>query len=181
MNFFGFVLLGFMASTHSFPSFDSILDQPTDRFSFAVISDTHIGESIDDYDFQENYSTKTLRAAVSFINNVSDALDIRFVLHTGDITSSAQEKQYRMARRIVDELRRPFIPVIGNHDIWTYDHEKEPTTPSGMCRYRSVDVTGDQLFREVFGDCYAHFRSQRAPVYNPDENVIILNMSSPPR
>jgi 3',5'-cyclic AMP phosphodiesterase CpdA len=56
------------------------------------------------------------RRAIAFINALSPLPDA--VIITGDITSSAWPTQWQKAKEILDTLRPPHWPVMGNHDIW---------------------------------------------------------------
>ena len=56
-----------------------------DEYSFAVLSDMHIGES--------SQQTQLAQEAVAAINKKVASLDIRFVVITGDISNSAQPQQ----------------------------------------------------------------------------------------
>lgn len=67
---------------------------------------------------------KRLERAVKFINTTK----AEFVVSIGDLTDSGILKQFWTAREICDRLKKPFIPLIGNHDLWPYrrrDGKKE--------------------------------------------------------
>lgn len=121
-------------------------------FSFAILTDTHIGEGeldhgtpgYDDAGGGESEITARVRAAVAKINAEAEAREIRFAMHLGDLTDSGERSEYELARAIADELAVPYFPLIGNHDMWPYHRTEdgfvEAPTPSG-----------DQVFDEVFG------------------------------
>lgn len=73
-------------------------------FSFAQISDTHVGS---------NTGAEDLRRAVRDINQ-NDS--IQFVILTGDITEFGADQEYVLAKRILDSLRKPLHVIPGNHD-----------------------------------------------------------------
>ena len=56
-----------------------------DDYSFAVLSDMHIGESA--------YQSQLAQEAVAAINKKVSTNDIRFVIITGDISNSALPEQ----------------------------------------------------------------------------------------
>lgn len=58
-----------------------------------------------------------------------------------------EHRQLLICKQIMDELTVPYIPMIGNHDIWVYNSTWEEPFP-----------TGDLFFGQVFMD---HMRSLR--------------------
>jgi len=81
-------------------------------FSFAIFADPQS-------------DTTKLQDAVTEINSrVNGGEDIRFVIVLGDIiqgekaTSQEYQTDFTTAKSILDTLVIPYIPVIGNHDIW---------------------------------------------------------------
>jgi 3',5'-cyclic AMP phosphodiesterase CpdA len=77
------------------------MNQNKNKFKFAFITDTH-----------------------TFYNELEDAIpsinaqkDIDFVLHGGDLTLSALNKEFIWFNEIMDDLDYPFLTVIGNHDF----------------------------------------------------------------
>lgn len=118
-------------------------------YSFVHLTDTHIGEGIADYGTEGyideppvgdvGYSAERLRKAVNWINKHADSLRIKFVIVSGDLTDSGERSEYRKAKEILDALKIPYIPMIGNHDMWPYTLAHEAPNPSG-----------DSLLNEVF-------------------------------
>ena len=105
--------------------------QIQEKWSFAIITDLHIGHYVDeDYGWeglteipgyeQEYFLTKRLREVVDWINNNHKKYNIKFVIVLGDISDSGEYSEFKKAREILDNLDIPYIPVIGNHDIWSY-------------------------------------------------------------
>ncbi|MBI5501825.1 MAG: metallophosphoesterase [Deltaproteobacteria bacterium] len=141
-------------------------------FSFAHITDLHIGDGTDDYgtpgwddrDGPEDDVTATLRFAVSKINFALDDYDIRFVMATGDFGDSGERSEEQKTKDILDQLNVPYFPLIGNHDMWPYSGSDEASGP-----------VGDAQFDEVFSSQFAALRTlfpslEKAPtpVYNPE-------------
>ncbi len=103
-------------------------------YSFAVIADPHIGEGYDDYGspgYEDSkpigdvgYAAKRLRCAVDWINNWNGYWmpgvphKIRFVAVLGDITDSGERSEFLKAKEILDALDIPWIPILGNHDVF---------------------------------------------------------------
>lgn len=122
-------------------------------YSFVHISDLHIGESITDYGtegyFDEppagdmGYSAERLRKAVNWINAHKDSLRIKFVIITGDLTDSGERSEFMKAKELLDELKIPYVPLIGNHDVHPYTVAEENATP-----------TGDSLINVVFKETF---------------------------
>ncbi|MBN2168840.1 MAG: metallophosphoesterase [Actinobacteria bacterium] len=133
------------------PSFNlnSSLPGTSRQFSFVHLADLHIGAHISDYGtkgFDDKAlpgdvgpAAENLRQIVNWINENSAVYDIRFVLITGDITDSAERSEFLKAKEILDELDIPYVPVLGNHDIWPYTKYSESRLP-----------VGDRYFNEVF-------------------------------
>ena len=104
--------------------FTTLYEPGTFRFSFATITDTHVGESVCGLiggtdvagfswpDAENPYWKFTNEAVVKQINEA----DVAFVIHKGDVSSDYKEEEFIEARRIFDRLQAPFYPVRGNHD-----------------------------------------------------------------
>ncbi len=125
------------------------------RYTFVHLSDIHIGEGIDDYGtvgFRDDtmpqgdvgYSAESLRNAVNWINSHIESEDIRFVVITGDITGSGERSEFEKAKEIFDELEVPYVPIIGNHDVWPYVRYE----------FEAEYAYGDSVMNEVFKDTY---------------------------
>lgn len=120
------------------------------QFSFAQITDLHIGEGFDDYGtagYEDSpppgdvgASAVALRNSVNWINANCDKRWIRFVIITGDITDSAEKSELLKAKEILDSLSVPYVPMLGNHDVWPYTASAGTQFP-----------IGDRYFSEVFG------------------------------
>ncbi|MFA5056089.1 MAG: PKD domain-containing protein [Dehalococcoidia bacterium] len=104
-------------------------------WSFAIITDLHVGESgnilsgvtnyggtgWDDGDTgEENNITNKLSLTVYEINQNIEQYKIKFVVILGDITDSAETSEILKAKSILSNLNVPWIPLIGNHDVWPY-------------------------------------------------------------
>lgn len=73
-------------------------------FTFALITDTHVGNPNNDED---------LYRTVSDINTLSD---VAFVIVSGDITEFGSEHELKTAKCLLDDLNVPFYVIPGNHD-----------------------------------------------------------------
>jgi len=124
-------------------------------FSFAILSDIHIGDAAG------QYVVDLAAAAVSKINSLALKYDIQFVFITGDLSNSAQPWQYQQVRQILDNLTVPYFPILGNHDVWNYNSTWEEETP-----------TGDAMFAHTFADRLSQvdFYNNQT-VWNPDEEI----------
>ena len=145
-------------------------------FSFAIITDTHIGEGYDDYGTEgfddgggdEYEITGRLREAVAKVNANIDLFDIRFVMSLGDFSDSAETSELVRSREIHDDLEVPYVPLIGNHDMWPY------VRGGGGEWVEAEGPTGDAVFDRVFASAYEAaavalpaFEKAETPVYNP--------------
>ncbi|MFH1437863.1 MAG: metallophosphoesterase [Pseudomonadota bacterium] len=146
-------------------------------FSLAIITDTHIGEGLDDYGTggfddeggEEHEKTEKLRAAVSNVNENIDLYDIRFVMSLGDFSDSAEMSELAKSKEIHDELDVPYFPVIGNHDMWPYSKNSEGEW------VEADGPIGDRYFHEVFASTFDALAEEfpslvksETPVYNPE-------------
>lgn len=125
------------------------------RFTFVHMSDTHIGEGEGDYGspgFEQDtmpegdvgYAAISLRRSVNWINNHAEDKGIKFVVITGDITDSGERSEFEKAKEILDDLVIPYVPIIGNHDIWPYvSYQNEAEYGYGT-----------SVMNEVFEDAY---------------------------
>jgi len=111
-------------------------------YEVAVISDLHIGESGDT-------ARDNLNAVVNRINEwASDAQhSLRFVVVTGDLTNTALPSQWEEVRAALDRLVVPYLPTLGNHDVWSYNGTWEEAHP-----------TGDRLFAQTFADVFVDWQ-----------------------
>ncbi|MBU2552935.1 MAG: metallophosphoesterase [Bacteroidetes bacterium] len=75
-------------------------EQPTDSFSFAVITDSH-------YYFTE---------LAAMVDHINQSESIQFVIFGGDIADQALLKEYEIFHEIMNQLNKPYFTVIGNHD-----------------------------------------------------------------
>ncbi len=73
---------------------------------------------------ETTFAIENNEMCISYINQMfnNPNYDIRFVVVTGDITTSSERSEWQRARKVFADLdRRSFIvPVMGNHDGWPY-------------------------------------------------------------
>jgi predicted MPP superfamily phosphohydrolase len=131
-------------------------------FSFAIITDIHVGRNFSDYgaegwadynlatgqaingdegDFN-NYVTDRLVATVDWLNANYKSRNIKFLVILGDIADSAEMSEFFRAKKILDNLEIPYIPLVGNHDIWS--NVKDPN----CWDIQSTD--GELYFERIF-------------------------------
>jgi len=135
-------------------------------FSFVLITDLHIGWGIPDYngegyndqeEGQDYYMTERLKMVVEWINDNYERENIKFVVIDGDISDTAEYSEFLKAREILNQLKIPYIPLIGNHDIWP-NTQKLTTDPDGLGgRWNTIkekrkegEPLGDEYFEKIF-------------------------------
>jgi len=143
---FGFSVLGFSASAQR-------------GFSFAHISDTHIGGAVT--------ATDDLRSTVRDIN--ADP-DLKFVILTGDITEFGADSELREAKAILDSLNKPWYIIPGNHDgNWS---------ESGANTFRTVfgsETTTFQYGGFLFAGTACGPNMRMGPGQVPHEDIVWLD------
>jgi len=158
---------------------DSADDTPpvveTCDFTFAILTDTHVGEGEldhgepgwDDGGGDGGEAAQTLAAAVQQVND--QAREIAFVVVLGDITDSAERSELEAAQQVLAELEVPWLPLLGNHDTWPYawnatdESWDEAEGPTG-------DVLFDEVFAPDFERAVTAFPSlvRAPPAWNPE-------------
>jgi len=104
-----------------------------DTLQFAVITDNH-------------HWYNDLNDAIEDINNNSN---ISFVLHGGDITDLGMQKEYEIFLTIMENLKIPYLTVIGNHDYLS---------------------NGEKIYQEMFGELNYSF------VFNSHKFILFDNI-----
>ncbi|MEM3788300.1 MAG: NosD domain-containing protein [Candidatus Bathyarchaeia archaeon] len=151
------------------------------EWSFAIITDIHIGWGYCDYGdsgyddanleaAQDYWLTSRLEKVVERIIQLKDAQNIKFVVVLGDIADTAEKSEFLKAREILNKLNDPngdgdtsdgipYIPIIGNHDIWPYtmqqgtdpDKRDEGYIAAAVSKVGyNPDSLGDRFFQKVF-------------------------------
>jgi predicted phosphodiesterase len=129
------------------------------QYTFAILSDIHIGES--------HASTTNTMAAVEKINSLITERNIKFVFITGDLTSSSYYTQWPAAKKILNQLNVPYLPIIGNHDIWPYNSTWEAPAPNGDVLF--AKTMADDLNNVTIGSSW--FYNTDGPVWDPTYGV----------
>lgn len=130
-------------------------------FSFAILTDTHVGEGVEDYgtagwDDDDDGSTTSgseapLAEAVATLNALAEGEDApAFAVVLGDLTDSGERSELMRARALLDDLALPWLPLLGNHDLWPYAYAAEEGAYA-----QAAGPTGDALMHEVFEDSFA--------------------------
>lgn len=129
------------------------------EFSFAHISDTHIGGAVTAAD--------DLRATVKDINANPD---LKFVILTGDITEFGADVELREAKAILDSLNKPWYIIPGNHDgNWS---------ESGANSFRTVfgaETTTFQYGGFLFAGTACGPNMRMGPGQVPHEDIVWLD------
>ena len=139
-----------------------------EKWSFAIITDLHIGYGIPDYGMEgwdddltrdpkldEYYLTERLRSVVNWINGNISKYNIKFVAVLGDVTDTAEKSEFLKVKGILDELDLPYFPIAGNHDVCPYIQRPGETYPLiDRIRYETEGEISREYFREVFNDTF---------------------------
>ncbi len=156
---------------------DTTAGPEPEAFAIAILTDTHVGEGFLDYgdpgfddaagNAQDHGPTERLAEAVAKVNAAVDEHGVRVVMALGDFTDSAERSELARAREILDGLDVPYVPLIGNHDMWPY------AWTDGESFVEAEGPTGDALFDEVFADHFAGLQDrlpgfEKAPTPSTD-------------
>ena len=147
-------------------------DTPKPDWSFAIITDLHIGFNRPDYDGEtwddsglgEDYDiTKYLENAVDKIISERGPYNIKFVVVLGDLADTAEKSEFLKARDILNLLNDPngdgdtsdgipYIPVIGDHDQWPYTQPRKNFDPHNRKDHATIAdyARGDKFFNDKF-------------------------------
>ena len=127
------------------------LNSGTERLRFIQISDPHVGGG--DYGTagyddlppvgDQGGGAQYLRTCVDWINDNYGYYGIEFVIVSGDMTHSAEWSEFSKAKEILDSLEIPYVPVLGNHDVWPYTDDDE-----------AEYGYGDEYFKDTFDDTF---------------------------
>jgi 3',5'-cyclic AMP phosphodiesterase CpdA len=127
---------------------------------FAHLTDTHIGEGAlqSDYGTKGFYDTLTgaetgypatrLSSAISWLNQHAGEKKIKFVIFSGDLTDSGEKSEFLHFKKIADALSIPYVPLIGNHDVWSYNFFGNEDT----------HARGDSLMNEIFRPTFENLK-----------------------
>lgn len=74
------------------------------RFSFALVTDTHIGGEGADEDLQRT------------VHDINSIDSLAFAIISGDVTEFGSDDELRKAKEILDRLKKPWYIIPGNHD-----------------------------------------------------------------
>lgn len=145
------------AQTNSMPEYDLNKNYPGSqyKFSFVQLSDIHIGEGFGDYGTSGYFNdtipvvdtsdpANDLRAAIRWINENKMNKNLKFVVISGDLTGSAEKSEFQMCKNLLNTLEIPYVPIIGNHDIWPYVRYQD----------EAPYACGDSVMNEIFDDVY---------------------------
>jgi len=145
-------------------------------WSFAIITDLHVGYGIPDFGtdgwddtltgnpaLDDYYLTKRLEAVVNWINNHIDDYNIKFVAVLGDITDTAEKSEYNKAKEILDKLDVPYFPIIGNHDVCPYI-QQAGDGPDDRIGYGEQGGISRKHFRNIFTNDFFETQAKKLEV-----------------
>jgi len=119
-------------------------------YSFAIFADPHV-----------TTNAAKLKEAVSKVNTAYP--NVKFVIVLGDLiqgeeaTAADYTTQFNNAKTALDGLTVPYIPIIGNHDVWCNLSGGNITLQDGTTTIPVYTDTTypEAIFDQVFGPVYA--------------------------
>jgi parallel beta-helix repeat protein len=161
---------------------------PPKSWSFVIISDLHIGQPDLDYggstwDDASSVgndiisSVINLKKVIEQINSNKDKYNIKFAVVTGDFSDSAELSELKKAKEILNSLdpEIPWIPVIGNHDVWPYygSNPRPVDREAYMAPVPFENQFGtDEYFYEIFNTQYDKLKTI-FPTWQKDETRVL--------
>ena len=128
------------------------------KLTFAHVTDTHVGS---------HSGASDLEKTVEDINR-QDSID--FVLLTGDITEFGSDEELLLARRIIEQLNKPWYALPGNHDSkWS---------ESGNNSFVSIFGAEEFAFEKggyLFAGTASGPNMRMAPGLVPREQIVFLD------
>jgi parallel beta-helix repeat protein len=158
------------------------------KWSFAIITDIHIGDGYIDYGNsgwdddnsgqESSFAVQNLKDIIARINSNKEKYNINFVVVDGDFTNSAELSELNKAKELLDGLEVPWIPIIGNHDIWPfYGKNPDLKDPLGeMALEVDIEQNGtDEYFNNIFNsqyeklkDIFQNWEKAELLIWNPE-------------
>ncbi|MFZ2071677.1 MAG: metallophosphoesterase, partial [Halobacteriota archaeon] len=124
----------------------------------------------------EYYLTERLRSVVKWINGNTSKYNIRFVAVLGDITDTAEKSELLKAKEILDGLKVPYFPIIGNHDVCPYI-QTPGHNPDYRVRYGNQGEISRRYFSEIFNSEF--FENQSNKLKLEEINMQSENLNDP--
>jgi 3',5'-cyclic AMP phosphodiesterase CpdA len=139
------------------------IQNPATKTAFLLIhiTDTHVGQGMPDRDYgspgfldslsekRGGYATDRLRAVIRYINKHVSGREPGMAFLSGDITDSGELSELLHARQILEDLKIPYVPLIGNHDAWPYTRYGDEAS----------DACGDSLINSVFEEQFQKLKT----------------------
>jgi DNA repair exonuclease SbcCD nuclease subunit len=107
------------------------------RFSVAIISDTHYGDS------EGEKTADKIRKVVNIVNANIEKHNIKWVFLTGDITDNGYPTSYEGINDLLKDLKVHWFPLPGNHDILSHNESWVADKPYG-------DIIFGNTFKQQF-------------------------------
>jgi Icc protein len=101
--------------------------------------------------------------SADFVKSANQQNDVSFVIHAGDISDFGLSQEFKWVNEIMQELRFPYLTVIGNHDL----------IANGPIVYRKM--YGDYNYTFEYGDNKFIFINNNSREYGFDGSTPDLN------
>lgn len=121
---------------------------------FAILGDLHLGrKKVYIYWLSRLYLPRSPQMVVGTetdkrLQNLVEKVNlssIDFVVSIGDLTESMTPDQVQRIRKIMKELKVPWVPVMGNHDLWSYGRNAH-----GRVKWHTTKPLTFPLFKRAF-------------------------------
>ena len=156
-------------------------------FVFATIADSHITQHPFDDDRYLKARSLASDLLANYVRDINARVpEVDFVVHLGDVTDFGKPSEFAGARAILDSLRCPLYPVVGNHDNFESDDKnawkafagRDSTNYTFDCsgfHFIVIDCTSNP-YMPTMADCGGEVRDWVAEdlIANYDKPTILL-------
>jgi len=100
-------------------------------FSFAMAADTHYRDDNVPNTPDGRMLEESDRLSLSLVNEINERDDVEFTIIKGDMTDGGDTGQFAGFKSKYNKLKRPWYPLLGNHDKFSADWEEGWQNASG--------------------------------------------------
>lgn len=136
------------------------------------LTDLHVGQGLSTRDYgspgwadslnhiRGGYAAERLQRVVHRVNACVNLCPNSLVLISGDLTDSGEPSEFQHVGELLDSLRAPWVPLLGNHDAWPYTRKGD----------EAPGPKGDSILNNVFENQFRKLASL-FPFHEDQRNI----------